>query len=173
MGASKAIGEAARRAGLRNPIRFQGQYFDEETGLHYNRHRYYDPQAGRLLSKDPIGLSGGIHLYQYAPNSNEFIAPLGLSRYLIIGEGQASVEAYAAAMRVKHPCLEFRTIKKDWSGIVRRSGASRFEQGSKEWEEKAVGGNADWIRERAAEGYKFIDIGSDSTANRSPFLRYR
>jgi RHS repeat-associated protein len=56
--AKEAISEAAREAGMRNPIRFQGQYFDEETGLHYNRHRYYDPFSGRYVSKDPIGLLG-------------------------------------------------------------------------------------------------------------------
>ena len=53
--AKQAISEAGRKAGFRNPIRFQGQYFDDETGLHYNRHRYYDPAAGRFVSKDPIG----------------------------------------------------------------------------------------------------------------------
>ena len=167
--AKEAISEAAYKAGMRNPLRFQGQYFDEETGLHYNRHRYYDTHLGRFLSGDPIRLAGGIHFYQYAPNSTEFIDPLGLARYLVIGEGQASVEAYAAAMRTKFPCQEFRTIKKDWNSIVRDSGASEYKLGSKAWEEKAVGGNAAWIRGRAAEGYEFIDIGSDSAANRSPF----
>jgi RHS repeat-associated protein len=167
--AKETISEAAHKAGMRNPIRFQGQYFDQETALHYNRYRYYDPRLGRFLSRDPIGLSGGILLYEYAANPTEYIDPLGLARYLVIGEGQASVEAYAAAMRIKFPCQEFRTIKKDWSSIVRRSGAPKFDQGSKEWEEKAVGGNAAWIRERATEGYEFIDIGNDSAVNRSPF----
>jgi len=74
------ISEAARKAGLKNPIRFQGQYLDEETGLHYNRFRYYDPVSGRFISKDPIGLFGGIHLQQYAPNPTEWIDPLGLNR---------------------------------------------------------------------------------------------
>jgi len=78
--AKQAISEAGRRAGFRNPIRFQGQYFDEETGLHYNRYRYYDPVSGRFISNDPIGLLGGIHLQQYAPNPTEWIDPLGLNR---------------------------------------------------------------------------------------------
>ncbi|MDC6117325.1 RHS repeat-associated core domain-containing protein [Serratia rubidaea] len=44
---------------MANPLRFQGQYFDAETGLHYNRYRYYDPQTGSYISQDPIGLVGG------------------------------------------------------------------------------------------------------------------
>ncbi|MDQ1829738.1 RHS repeat-associated core domain-containing protein [Massilia scottii] len=63
---------------LAQPLRFQGQYADEESGLHYNRHRYYDPDSGRFLSQDPLGLDGGINLYQYAPNPTGFVDPLGL-----------------------------------------------------------------------------------------------
>ncbi len=46
-----------------------GQYFDAETGLHYNYHRYYDPTIGRYLRPDPIGLRGGLLLYAYADNN--------------------------------------------------------------------------------------------------------
>jgi RHS repeat-associated protein len=49
-----------------NNFRFPGQYYDEETGFHYNYHRYYDPQTGRYLTPDPIGLLGGINLFIYA-----------------------------------------------------------------------------------------------------------
>ncbi|AWL07603.1 hypothetical protein DIR46_03365 [Massilia oculi] len=76
--AKEAIGEATRTAGMRNPIRFQGQYFDEETGLHYNRYRYYDPDGARYITADPIGLLGGMNAYQYAPNPTGWIDPLGL-----------------------------------------------------------------------------------------------
>jgi len=62
------------------PLRYQGQYFDAETGLHYNRFRYYDPDAGRFVSQDPIGLAGGVNLYQYAPNPLSWVDPLGLSK---------------------------------------------------------------------------------------------
>ncbi|WP_047296772.1 RHS repeat-associated core domain-containing protein, partial [Pseudomonas lundensis] len=70
--------EWAQRQGLTNPIRFQGQYHDHETGLHYNRYRYYDPRVGRFVSKDPISYAGGLNLYAYAPNPVEWVDPLGL-----------------------------------------------------------------------------------------------
>jgi RHS repeat-associated protein len=51
-----------------NPFRFPGQYYDPETGLHYNYFRYYNPQTGRYITPDPIGLEGGINLFAYAAN---------------------------------------------------------------------------------------------------------
>jgi RHS repeat-associated protein len=62
-----------------NPLRFQGQYFDQESGLHYNRHRYYNPDIGRYLTPDPVKLAGGINGYQYVPNPTGWVDPLGLS----------------------------------------------------------------------------------------------
>ena len=60
------------------PFRFQGQYYDEESGLHYNRFRYYDPEIGRFVSQDPIGLRGGMNLFEYAPNPVGWTDPFGL-----------------------------------------------------------------------------------------------
>ncbi|PIT13102.1 RHS repeat domain-containing protein [Snodgrassella alvi] len=60
-------------------LRYQGQYLDRETGLHYNTFRYYDPDIGRFTQPDPIGLLGGLNLYQYAPNGLTWIDPWGLS----------------------------------------------------------------------------------------------
>ncbi|VBB11929.1 RHS repeat-associated core domain-containing protein [Burkholderia stabilis] len=66
--ARDVIARASKATGIvpRNNLRFQGQQFDEETGLAYNRHRYYDPHLGRYISVDPIGLVGGVNGYQYA-----------------------------------------------------------------------------------------------------------
>ena len=63
------------------PFRFQGQYYDEESGLHYNRFRYYAPEIGRFVSQDPIGLRGGTNLFEYAPNPILWVDPLGLSSF--------------------------------------------------------------------------------------------
>ena len=59
-------------------LRFQGQYLDRETGLHYNTFRYYDPDVGRFTTEDPIGLNGGFNLYQYADDPIGWIDPWGL-----------------------------------------------------------------------------------------------
>ncbi|WP_252357386.1 RHS repeat domain-containing protein, partial [Escherichia coli] len=48
--------------GVEQNLRYQGQYLDRETGLHYNLHRYYDPDVGRFMVTDPIGLRGGVNL---------------------------------------------------------------------------------------------------------------
>ncbi|EJM83803.1 MULTISPECIES: RHS repeat-associated core domain-containing protein [unclassified Pseudomonas] len=64
---------------LEQPLRFQGQYFDAESGLHYNRHRYYDPEVGRYLTPDPVKLAGGLNGYRYALNPTGWVDPLGLS----------------------------------------------------------------------------------------------
>ncbi|QGA47884.1 RHS repeat-associated core domain-containing protein [Pseudomonas brassicacearum] len=64
---------------LEQPLRFQGQYHDLESGLHYNRHRYYNPETGRYLTPDPIKLAGGLNAYQYVPNPTGWVDPLGLN----------------------------------------------------------------------------------------------
>ncbi|WP_191634965.1 RHS repeat domain-containing protein, partial [Pseudomonas fluorescens] len=64
---------------LEQPLRFQGQYFDAESALHYNRHRFYDPEVGRYLTPDPVKLAGGLNQYRYALNPTGWVDPLGLS----------------------------------------------------------------------------------------------
>jgi RHS repeat-associated protein len=63
----KPFGEATIDATSTSIInfRFPGQYYDQDTGLHYNYHRYYDPKTGRYLSPDPIGLPSGPNLFEY------------------------------------------------------------------------------------------------------------
>ncbi|PIT22559.1 hypothetical protein BGI37_13760 [Snodgrassella alvi] len=66
-------------------LRYQGQYLDRETSLHYNTFRYYDPDVGRFTQPDPIGLAGGFNLYQYAPNGLTWVDPWGLSDNPLVG----------------------------------------------------------------------------------------
>lgn len=63
------------------PFLFQGQYYDRETGLAYNRFRYYSPNMGMYISQDPIRLNGGItNIYAYVDNTNMFLDILGLQQ---------------------------------------------------------------------------------------------
>jgi RHS repeat-associated protein len=70
------------------PFRYQGQYEDAETGLYYNRFRYYSPEEGMYLSQDPIGLKGGVNLYSYVHDTNGWVDPWGLLR-----KGEKPVQA--------------------------------------------------------------------------------
>ncbi|TDV50509.1 RHS repeat-associated protein [Pseudomonas helmanticensis] len=101
---------------LNQPLRFQGQYFDGESGLHYNRHRYYDPRLGRYLTPDPIKLAGGLNQYQYVPNPTGWVDPLGLTctpcpgaiqadgpySEIVPGGGLAAHEAQGGHLIIKH-----------------------------------------------------------------------
>jgi RHS repeat-associated protein len=61
------------------PFRFLGQYEDEETGLCYNRYRYYDPETGKFISPDPIGIEGGLNIYARGADPLQYIDALGLA----------------------------------------------------------------------------------------------
>lgn len=62
-----------------NPIRLQGQYDDRQSGLYYNRYRYYSPTLGAYSSIDPLGLGGGDQVYWYGRNVFKWMDPLGLT----------------------------------------------------------------------------------------------
>jgi len=71
---------------VENPFRFPGQYYDQETGLHYNYFRDYHPSIGRYIQPDPIGLWGGINPYTYARNNPvNFVDPRGQSWLALLG----------------------------------------------------------------------------------------
>jgi len=84
-GASTAWGRSLRESTPVNwdtpqNLRFQGQYLDRETGLHYNTFRYYDPAAGCYTQMDPIGLLGGLNTYTYVVDPLVWVDPLGLCK---------------------------------------------------------------------------------------------
>jgi RHS repeat-associated protein len=75
--------DVALSSTIANNLRFPGQYFDAETGLHYNWHRYYDSDTGKYLRSDPVGFLGGdLNLSAYSSNNPiNGIDPLGLQQY--------------------------------------------------------------------------------------------
>jgi RHS repeat-associated protein len=105
---------------IEQPLRYAGQYADESVGLHYNTFRFYDPDVGRFVNQDPIGLLGGENLYQYAPNSLAWIDPWGLAKF---GSGKGTHYANVTVM--------------DASGNV--VVTQPFESGNMTLEEKALG----------------------------------
>ncbi|WP_350029821.1 RHS repeat-associated core domain-containing protein [Caballeronia sp. INDeC2] len=77
-------------------FQFQGQYVDDETGLHYNRNRHYDPISGRYITPDPIGLAGGTNVYRYGnANPAQWVDPLGLTTCPMLYRG----------VRANHPAI--------------------------------------------------------------------
>lgn len=117
MAGHSAVGKSAERQydvgqeRVETPLRFQGQYEDRESELHYNTFRYYDPEIGRFISQDPIGLLGGINLYQYAPNPVEWVDPWGLAKLFEVGTygslntGQHIGDGLQAHELIRHEAL--------------------------------------------------------------------
>ena len=68
---------------IKIPFLFQGQYYDEEIKLAYNRFRYYSPDMGMYISSDPIGLAGGFNTYAYVKDTNTWVDVLRLSGELV------------------------------------------------------------------------------------------
>ncbi|MEU7136881.1 putative T7SS-secreted protein [Streptomyces sp. NPDC046261] len=91
------------------PLRFPGQYFDPETGLHYNFHRYYDPETGRYASQDPLGLAPAPNPVAYVHNVHTWADPIGLAPYN--KDFESRKEAFNQA--------------KDWAGIPRSQQPTR------------------------------------------------
>lgn len=78
-GAPHRLGNTATKSRANCPLRFPGQYADYETGLHYNRHRYYNPTTARYTTPDPLGLTPAPDPHNYTPNPTRWTDPLGLT----------------------------------------------------------------------------------------------
>ncbi|AVS78866.1 sugar-binding protein, partial [Paracidovorax avenae] len=89
-----AVREEYDPHGIGQDIRFQGQQFDAETGLHYNRFRYYDPMLGQYVTQDPIGLHGGINKFLYPSSPQSNFDALGLVDLNLFNSSEA-IKSYA------------------------------------------------------------------------------
>lgn len=87
--------------------RFPGQQYDTETGLHYNNARYYDPQVGRYITSDPVGLAGGLNTYGYASSTPlARVDPQGLTDLIYFNPRESTpngVTMYARALAAPSP----------------------------------------------------------------------
>ena len=118
-------------------VRFQGQYFDAETGLHYNRFRYYDPDAARFVTQDPIRLLGGANSYEYGPSAIAWIDPLGLAGRF--GVKKSGHHAPAVRKSVGRP-FEMSRSNKCWPTLFPKGADPEHEHGIlHEAERKTVG----------------------------------
>ena len=90
------------------PVRFQGQWMDAETLLHYNYNRYYDPSNGRYISQDPIGLLGDYNLYRYVPNPTGWVDPLGCAYDISANTAGPDTLARGAHVNARGPGLPRR-----------------------------------------------------------------
>jgi RHS repeat-associated protein len=99
---------------LLQPIRMQGQQLDAETGLFYNRYRYYDPAGGRYITQDPIGLAGGVNLYGYVGGEPLFyVDPLGLSPFDWAQKAYDWFDKAKTAKETKEKVDAVKSIKND------------------------------------------------------------
>ncbi|WP_080402154.1 RHS repeat-associated core domain-containing protein [Burkholderia ubonensis] len=93
------------------PVRLQGQYFDAESNLHYNRHRYYDPTTGSFIGQDPVGLVAGTNPYRFAPNIFGWSDPLGLEADCL-AKARAYAKSLPARFKELFKCKEFANALK-------------------------------------------------------------
>ncbi|WP_236544701.1 RHS repeat-associated core domain-containing protein [Tenacibaculum maritimum] len=135
------------------PFRFSGQYEDIETGLYYNRFRYYSPDTGTYISKDPIGLRGNNpNFYAYVKDSNSWVDVFGLNPIVIIGENQRLVNYVAKSLsKFGYTSESMGFPKMQWKG----PDPSLDYDGAVNW-------NKEWMKGKLNDGYTVVDVGTRS-----------
>jgi RHS repeat-associated protein len=151
-------------------LRFAGQWFDAESGLHYNYNRYYDPNSGQYLSQDPIGLAGGMRTQAYVADPMHWVDPLGLqpcpsnNKAIVIGENMSG--------RIKPAVkdLQAQGVDAKWYQAWGKNFPKDGKPMTPEQFDAALARNKKWIDSKVKEGYDIYDIGIDpKRLNRSPF----
>ena len=132
------------------PFLFQGQYYDRETGLAYNRFRYYSPQMGMYVSQDPIGLAGRIlNLYGYVDNTNAWNDIFGLSKIY-------RVRHYTSTSGIAGIKKDNKIIAKDQNSVFTVKPGGRMTKGSSKDIEKRLG-----IKPGKGRRYVEFDVNSE------------
>ncbi len=102
------------------PIRFQGQWEDPESGLYYNRFRYYEPLAGQYVSPDPIGVLGGTRSTAYVANPGKYFDVFGLQAWRTMGSGICILQKFPAGSAAAEELASFVGL---WNNeIIARGG---------------------------------------------------
>ncbi|WP_347986284.1 DUF6861 domain-containing protein [Methylomonas sp. AM2-LC] len=146
-------------AEIDNPLRFQGQYYDQETGLQYNLNRYYDPNAGRYIHQDPIGLVGGDNVYIYTQNPTNWIDPFGLDWNYFLTNSDGKVYYHG---RASDNATMQDVINRHANNIG--SDGARFGEGDTITQVTAYGTDYDLVRgieQRGIEENNLLGRGSD------------
>lgn len=142
------------------PWRFPGQYADDETGLYYNRFRYYDPNAGRFISSDPVGIEGGLSFYSYVHDPLSWVDPLGLTgspgcskgpKAIVLGEGMGRVKRATKALQAGGTKAKwYQAWSKNFPKNRLMTDAER---------DAALARNRRWLVSKVKGGYTIYDIG--------------
>jgi RHS repeat-associated protein len=108
---------------ISNPIRLLGQYEDEETGLSYNRFRYFDPHIGQYISHDPLRLAASDNLYDLASNCFKYADPLGLRCWRIASEGDRKIIELINPFRAgTREAENLRDFVAAWNRVIGKNG---------------------------------------------------
>lgn len=153
------LASLSAQRGFELNLRLPGQYLDTETGLHYNDRRYYDPELGRYLTPDPIGLHGGVNSYAYVDgNPLKYVDPSGLILFAFDGTGNSANPGAGASLS---------NVRKIYQAYDEKLNGRKFYItgiGTTDINMSYEGNvaNGDGFDQRVALGFKFLDEFIDS-----------